>query len=118
VFALLLQGLQEELQTTIPWVENVVHRLVSLALVVDGLVEGPRRRLPRWVAVAWLGYPAAWLAYTLVRGAAVDWHPYRLSTSRSTATQGSPPGVPSCWRGSPRARPRSCGSETGAQSRW
>ncbi len=76
VFALLLQGLQEELQTTIPWVDTVVHRVMPLALVLDWLVEGPRHRLPRWVAGAWLGCVALWLAYTLVRGAIVDWYPY------------------------------------------
>ncbi|HEY1316972.1 MAG TPA: Pr6Pr family membrane protein [Gaiella sp.] len=76
VFALLLQGLQEELQTTIPWVDTVVHRMMPLVLVVDWLVEGPRHRLPRWVAVAWLGCLGAWLAYTLIRGAIVGWYPY------------------------------------------
>ncbi len=76
VFALLLQGLQEELQTTIPWVDTVVHRVIPLVLVVDWLVEGPRHRLPRWVALAWLGCLGAWLTYTLVRGAIVDWYPY------------------------------------------
>jgi hypothetical protein len=76
VFALLLQGLQEELQTTIPWVDTVVHRVMPLALLLDWLLEGPRHRLPRWVAAAWLGCLVAWLAYTLVRGAIVDWYPY------------------------------------------
>jgi hypothetical protein len=76
VFALLLQGLQEELQTTIPWVDTVVHRVMPFVLVVDWLVEGPRHRLPRWVVLAWLGCLGAWLAYTLARGALVDWYPY------------------------------------------
>jgi len=76
VFALLLQGLQEELQTTIPWVDTVVHRVVPVALVVDWLLERPRHRLPRRVAFAWLGCLGAWLAYTLARGAIVDWYPY------------------------------------------
>jgi len=76
VFAVLLQGLQEELQTTIPWVDTVVHRVMPLVLVVDWLVERPRHQLPRWVALAWLGCLGAWLAYTLVRGAIVDWYPY------------------------------------------
>jgi hypothetical protein len=26
--------------------------------------------------LAWLAYPAAWLGYTLIRGASVDWYPY------------------------------------------
>ena len=76
VFALLLQGLQEELQTTIPWVDTVLHRVVPLVLVVDWLLEPPRHRLSARVALAWIGCLAAWLAYTLVRGALVDWYPY------------------------------------------
>lgn len=76
VFALLLSGLQEELQTTIPWVDFVVHKLIPIVVVADWLVDPPRHRLPLRVAGAWLAYPAAWLAYTLVRGEIVDWYPY------------------------------------------
>jgi hypothetical protein len=76
VFALLLQGHQEDLQTTTSWVDTVVHQLMPLALVVDWLVERPRHRLSPWVMLAWLGCLAAWLAYTLVRGEIVDWYPY------------------------------------------
>ena len=76
VFAVLLAGLQEELQTTIPWVDTVVHRIVPLAVVVDWVVDRPLHRLPARVAAAWLAYPAAWFAITLVRGASVDWYPY------------------------------------------
>lgn len=76
VFALLLSGLQEELQTTIPWVDFVVHKLMPVVLVVDWLLDPPRHRLPLWVAGAWLTYPFAWLVYTLVRGEIVNWYPY------------------------------------------
>lgn len=76
VFALLLAGLQEELQTTIPWVDFVVHKLIPVVLVADWLVDPPRHRLPRRTVLAWLSYPLAWFAYTLVRGEAVDWYPY------------------------------------------
>jgi hypothetical protein len=76
VFALLLAGLQEEPQTAVPWVDFVVHNLMPLVLVVDWLVDPPRHRLPYWVAAAWLAYPFAYVAYTLARGAAVDWYPY------------------------------------------
>ena len=76
VFALLLTGLQEELQTTIPWVDFVVHKLMPVVLVVDWLLDPPRHRLPRWTALASLAYPLAWLAYTLPRGEIVDWYPY------------------------------------------
>lgn len=76
VFALLLTGLQEELQTTIPWVDFVVHKLMPLVLVVDWLIDPPRHRLPLEVAAAWLSYIVAWFVYTLVRGANADWYPY------------------------------------------
>jgi hypothetical protein len=42
VFALLLSGLQEELQTTIPWVDFVVHKLMPVVLVADWLLDPPR----------------------------------------------------------------------------
>ena len=54
VFALILSGLQEELQTTIPWVDFVVHKLMPVVLVVDWLLDPPRHRLPLWAAAAWL----------------------------------------------------------------
>ena len=58
VFALLLSGLQEELQTTIPWVDFVVHKLMPIVLVADWLLDPPRHRLPRWTVLAWLSYPS------------------------------------------------------------
>ena len=76
VFALLLAGLQEDLQTTIPWVDFVVHKLMPVVLVADWLVDPPRHRLPRWTVLAWLSYPLAWFGYTLARGEVVDWYPY------------------------------------------
>jgi hypothetical protein len=76
VFALLLSGLQEDVQTSASWVDFVVHKLLPVVLVVDWLVDPPRRRLPAWTVLAWLVFPAAWLAYTLVRGEIVDWYPY------------------------------------------
>jgi hypothetical protein len=76
VFALLLSGLQEDVQTSASWVDSVVHKLIPVVLVADWLIDPPRHRLPRWTVLAWLAYPAAWLVYTLVRGEIVDWYPY------------------------------------------
>ena len=76
VFALLLSGLQEDVQTSASWVDVVVHKLIPVVLVADWLIDPPRHRLPRWTVLAWLAYPAAWLVYTLVRGEIVDWYPY------------------------------------------
>jgi hypothetical protein len=76
VFALLLAGLQEELQTSENWVNFVVHKLMPVVLFADWLVDPPRHRLPWWTVLAWLAYPLAWLSYTLIRGEAEDWYPY------------------------------------------
>lgn len=76
VFALLLSRLQEELQTATAWVDFVVHKLLPIVLVADWVLDPPRRRLPLWVAAAWLSYPLAYVVYTLVRGPYVDWYPY------------------------------------------
>src|SRR5204863_1852928 len=69
VFALLLSGHREDLNTASDWVNFVVHKLIPIVLVVDWLLEPARHRLKLWLAAAWLAYPAAWFAYTLIRGA-------------------------------------------------
>ena len=76
VFALLLSGLQEELDTHIAWVDFTVHKLIPIVLVIDWLIDPPRHRFPFRLAFAWLSYPLVWFAYTLIRGASEDWYPY------------------------------------------
>ena len=76
VFALLLAGLQESLDTHIAWVDFTVHKLMPVVLVADWLIDPPRHRLSFRIGLAWLLYPLAYLAYTLIRGAQVDWYPY------------------------------------------
>jgi len=76
VFALLLSGLQEELQTTVSWVDFVVHKLIPVVIVADWLIDPPRHRLPGWTVLAWLSFPLAWITHTLVRGEIADWYPY------------------------------------------
>jgi hypothetical protein len=76
VFAVLLSGLQESLDTHIGWVDFVVHKLIPIMVVADWLIDPPRHRLSITTALLWLTYPAIWLAYTLIRGANTDWYPY------------------------------------------
>jgi len=77
VFAVLLRGLQEELQTNIVWVDTVLHRVMPVAVMADWLIEPPHWRLTfRSVLWPWLIPPLAWTAFTLVRGAADGWYPY------------------------------------------
>lgn len=77
VFAVLLRGLQEQLQTNIVWVDTVLHRVMPVAVMVDWLVAPPRRRLTlRTVLLPWLLPPLLWAVFTLVRGALDGWYPY------------------------------------------
>ncbi|CAN5356863.1 Pr6Pr family membrane protein [soil metagenome] len=76
VYGVLLSGYQDALQTTIPWVDTVLHRIIPLVIVADWLLDPPVARL-RWRFVRWwLAYPVAYVVYSLIRGPIVDWYPY------------------------------------------
>lgn len=76
VYGVLLAGYQEELQTTIPWVDTVLHRIIPLALVADWLLEPPDYAFSLNTKYLWLIYPVAYVTYSLIRGAMVGWYPY------------------------------------------
>jgi hypothetical protein len=66
VFALLLGN--EELGAVRPWINFVLHYLMPCAVVLDWLLQPPPIRLSRRNLPAFLVFPSAYLAYTLVRG--------------------------------------------------
>jgi len=76
VFAVLLSDLQEQLQTNVVWVDTVLHRLMPVVVVVDWLIDPPRRPIAFRPALIWLAYPLVWTAFTLLRGAIDGWYPY------------------------------------------
>jgi hypothetical protein len=76
VFAVLLRDLQEELQTHVAWVDSVLHRVMPIAVIVDWLVAPPRSAISFRRALVWLGFPLAWTAFTLLRGAIDGRYPY------------------------------------------
>ena len=76
IFALLLSGLQQALQTTIPWVNVVLHYAMPIAMLVDWLIYPPATRISFKRALWWLTYPLIYLAYSWVRGAFTHWYPY------------------------------------------
>jgi hypothetical protein len=60
-----------------PWVNTVLHRVMPVAVALDWLIDPPRVRLePMRTIVLWMAFPLAYVAYTLARGAIVDWYPY------------------------------------------
>jgi hypothetical protein len=76
VYNLLLADLTENLQTNVQWANVIVHILMPIVLVVDFLIDRTVHRLGVRNALWWLVFPLVWTAYTLIRGAIVDWYPY------------------------------------------
>lgn len=74
VFTLLLRG--TDVDTTIPWVNTVVHEAGPLFILADWFVLPPRARISSARSVLWLAFPLAWTIYTLIRGAASGRYPY------------------------------------------
>jgi len=74
VFTLLLAN--TDVDTTIPWVNTVVHELIPLVMVADWLLDPPPGRLTQRQGLLWLGFPAVWIVYTMVRGAFANRYPY------------------------------------------
>lgn len=58
------------------WTNLVLHYAMPLALVVDWAAVRTSGPIAFRRAVVWIAYPAAFIAYTLIRGAIVDWYPY------------------------------------------
>jgi hypothetical protein len=76
VYGLLLSGYSEELQTTLPWVDTMLHRVIPLVMVIDWMIDRPHNPLRFKQCLVWAIYPVAYLVYSLIRGPIVDWYPY------------------------------------------
>lgn len=76
IFMLLLAGLEQRLQVTIPWVNIVLHYIAPVWMLADWLLLPPREALRLRQAAWWLVFPLAYLAYSLIRGVLVGWYPY------------------------------------------
>jgi hypothetical protein len=76
VFAVLLRDAQEQLQTHVPWVDSVLHRVAPIVIMLDWLIDPPRQPIAFRRSLAWLAFPVAWTAFTLVRGAIDGRYPY------------------------------------------
>lgn len=76
VFALLLSGLSADLQLTLPWVDIVLHYVAPAIILLDWLAFPPHLALNKNHALLWLGFPIAYLLYSLTRGHFTGWYPY------------------------------------------
>ena len=59
-----------------PWINTVLHQVMPLAVVLDWVCVPPKHRLEMRRTLIWLVFPLVFLAYSLIRGARVDWYPY------------------------------------------
>lgn len=76
VYVLLLAGITRELQTTLPWVNFVLHYLMPVAVVADWFAVPPQQKISFSQSTWWLAFPLAYVTYTLLRGPATNWYPY------------------------------------------
>ena len=57
-------------------VNSAMHQVTPAVLLVDWVCFPPWSRATYRAALGWLAFPLVYLAYSLSRGAAVDWYPY------------------------------------------
>ncbi|HEY4367608.1 MAG TPA: Pr6Pr family membrane protein [Steroidobacteraceae bacterium] len=74
VFVALLRNV--DLGSLLPWINVVLHYLMPCAVVLDWLLQPPQVKLGTKHVLFCLIFPALYLIYVLIRGAAVDWYPY------------------------------------------
>lgn len=76
IFIVLLSGYPSSELTAVPWDNTVLHYLMPIFIIIDWLIDPPRKVVPYRSAVLWLAYPLAYLGYSLIRGHFVHWYPY------------------------------------------
>ena len=75
VFHTVLTGLRE-LTPSGELANFLLHTVTPVGAVLGWLCVGPRPRTDRGTIARAMLLPLAWIAYTFVRGAFVDWYPY------------------------------------------
>jgi hypothetical protein len=74
VFGALLRDV--DLGDLLPWVNTVTHYIMPVVVVLDWLYQPPKSKLSPKQLWLWLIFPLLYLAYSLIRGAAINWYPY------------------------------------------
>jgi hypothetical protein len=74
VYAVLLSG--QNLGLLLPWVNDILHKLMPVVVVADWLYQPARTKLKLKQSLLLLVFPVIFLAYSLIRGPIVGWYPY------------------------------------------
>jgi hypothetical protein len=85
VYNVLLRGLPSDGFVGLGWPGEILHVWIPVFIVLDWLFA-PGRPALGWGRI-WLaiGYPLAWVAFTLVRGVVTGWYPYPFLDSDAPA---------------------------------
>lgn len=75
-FSVLLAGIEGIVLTAVPWDNTVLHYILPIAVLVDFLIDRPKRKLSFKKSLVWLLFPVAYLIYSLLRGGLIGWYPY------------------------------------------
>jgi len=75
-YFLLLRGIEDQLQTPIPWVNIVLHYAFPIAILIDWFLSPIARKITFRQTLTWLAFPIAYVTYSLIRGPAAGWYPY------------------------------------------
>jgi hypothetical protein len=59
-----------------PWIDFIIHVAAPVIVLLDWVLDPPRRLPGRAVILAWLAWPLVYLTYSLIRGGAAEWYPY------------------------------------------
>jgi hypothetical protein len=76
VYALLLSNNTGQEDSTINWVNVVLHQISPVVMVLDWLFNVPKQHMSFKLVLAWIAFPVIWLVYTLIRGPHAAWYPY------------------------------------------
>ncbi len=76
VYSTVLAAIHEPNGSAETFVNDLVHYVVPVMMIVGWVAFGPRPRITRVTVVRSLAFPVLWLTYTLIRGAIWKWYPY------------------------------------------
>jgi hypothetical protein len=76
VYGFLIREFDNPFTTTRHWTHTVLHQLMPLVVVVEALIHPFFHRIQWRMALVWTIYPAIYFAYSMIRGAFIDWYPY------------------------------------------
>jgi hypothetical protein len=75
-FSVLLAGIEGIPLTAVPWDNTVLHYIMPVAMLVDFVIDRPKRALLFKQSLVWLLVPIVYAVYSLTRGAMTGWYPY------------------------------------------